>query len=465
MGGPEGSLSFADHLVPRPPVAGIDAWTRLRHFAILTYPVEPAAVQNLIHPRFRPFTVTIGGREQALLSVVPFLDEGFTAAALPFPRFHFGQTNYRIYVVDRATGRQVVWFLGTVLDSWTVAVPRHLWKLPWHPGRIRIDARVRGGRYEHYRMETASDWATARVELCSAPEPGRLSGFPDDETALVLLTHPLEGFYYRRDGTLGSYSIWHERLHPHQGTLRAARFDLLDRLALVPFDRQGSPHSVLLQAECEFTIYLPPRVVSKQVTPPLPPPAPPPAGREPGTVSDLEKILIENLTAALQQVQRGLTLAIGAALSYGALVLTTSEEEQVTVPIPGFEVAVEIGFAKLLLLALYWVAAALAGYAHEQAGRIAGTLERENRPALRAALSYPTIVTEIYPAVRLIAVLLAPAIVAAAFWVEWLRAGRGVEALLFFLTFLLLVPGITLAVATVTGELPLEKPIRLPPRG
>ena len=27
-----------------------------------------------------------------------------------------------------------------------------------------------------------------------------MAGFPDRETALVYLTHPLTGYYYRRDG-------------------------------------------------------------------------------------------------------------------------------------------------------------------------------------------------------------------------------------------------------------------------
>jgi hypothetical protein len=34
-------------------------------------------------------------------------------------------------------------------------------------------------------------------------------GFPDLETAMVVLTHPLTGHYRRRDGALGSDAVWH----------------------------------------------------------------------------------------------------------------------------------------------------------------------------------------------------------------------------------------------------------------
>ncbi|HRV95108.1 MAG TPA: DUF2071 domain-containing protein, partial [Anaerolineae bacterium] len=89
-----------------------------------------------------------------------------------------------------------------------------------------------------------------------------LEGFPDTETALVYLTHPLTGFYYRRDGQLGTYRVWHEPLAVRPATLTSARFGLLERMQLVSAEQQLAPHSVLLQPINEFTIYLPPRVLS-----------------------------------------------------------------------------------------------------------------------------------------------------------------------------------------------------------
>ncbi|MDB4981962.1 MAG: hypothetical protein JWM82_2714, partial [Myxococcales bacterium] len=178
------------------------------------------------------------------------------------PRFRFGQTNYRTYVRDRETGQPAVWFFGTTLDSWLVVVPRYVWKLPWHRGRVRFDCAfdAEHGRYARYRMTTQSAWAPVELELEDSGDPvASLAGFPDLEAGLVALTHPLMGVYTRRDGALGTYRIWHDRLRCTAGRVVDARFGLLDRLGVVPFAEQLAPHSVLLQHRSEFTIYLPPQ--------------------------------------------------------------------------------------------------------------------------------------------------------------------------------------------------------------
>lgn len=239
----------------------MDIVTKLRHFAIISYLVDPGALRRLIPDRFLLDTVAVNGHESALLSVVPFEDVDFTSAVVPFPRFRFGQTNYRVYVIDSHTGEKVVWFLGTVLDSWSVAIPRYLWRLPWTRGVVRFDVQLDGARYEKYSMKTESGWAKAAVELESDPQKSVVPpGFPDEETSLVYFTHPLAGYYHRTDGVLGSYRVWHGRLDVSWGRVHSARFELLDRLGLVSITDQSQPHSVLVQPEPEFTIYMPPSV-------------------------------------------------------------------------------------------------------------------------------------------------------------------------------------------------------------
>lgn len=250
-------------MLQRPAVSGLDALTTLRHFAIITYAVPPERLQPLLHPRFELDCVTLNGQTRALVSVVPFEDQDFRAAAFPSPRWRFGQTNYRIYVRDRLTNTRAVWFLGTTLGSWLVSVPRYLWRLPWHAGRFRMACtQAPSGRYTNFKLATASRWAAASLDLEDTGEPPVFDGFPDAETGLVVLTHPLTGYYLRRDGHLGTYAVWHERLTPTAGRVRTARWELLDRLGLVPFAEQHTPHSVLIQPRTEFTVYLPPRRVA-----------------------------------------------------------------------------------------------------------------------------------------------------------------------------------------------------------
>jgi hypothetical protein len=248
---------------PKPRLGGLDVETRLAHFALVTYAVDPARLRPLVDPRYDlDYVSDAQGRTRALISAVPFEDQDFHFAVLPRPRFRFGQTNYRAYVADRATGERLVWFFGTTLDSSFVAVPRYAWKLPWHPGSIRFDCAYDDAirRYSRYRMKTESDWAPVELELeDTGIPPERLEGFDDLETGLFVLTHPLKGVFHRRDGRLGGYSVWHERLRCTAGRVVNANFGLFTRLGLLDAADQSTPHSVLIQRETEFSILLPPR--------------------------------------------------------------------------------------------------------------------------------------------------------------------------------------------------------------
>ena len=66
----------------------------------------------------------------------------------------------------------------------------------------------------------------------------KLDGFSGLETAWVILTHPLVGVFHRRDGNLGMYHIWHDRLFCTTGRVLSARIGLFDRLGIVP--RRGT---------------------------------------------------------------------------------------------------------------------------------------------------------------------------------------------------------------------------------
>ena len=254
---------FTPEMLARPHVSGLDVVSGLEHFAIVTYAIPPDRLRPHVDSRFDLDVITgPDGLRLALVSVVPFLDRDFHFVRVPRPRFTFGQTNYRAYVIDRLTGRRAVWFFGTTLASWTVVVPRLLWKLPWHTARTRFacDYDDTAGRYTRYRVATRSSWAPMQLELADSGLPlESLTGFASLETGAVVLTHPLTGVFHRRDGALGSYRVWHDRLRLTTGSIVHAKIGLFDRLGLVPFAEQSSPHSVLIQRRTEFTIFLPPQ--------------------------------------------------------------------------------------------------------------------------------------------------------------------------------------------------------------
>ncbi len=257
-------LKLNNFLHPRPTPTGLDVLCKLQHFAIITYAVAPARFHGIFPDRFKLDTVQIHGEEKALISVVPFIDVDFTSAVYPFPKFTMGQTNYRIYIIDTVTNERCVWFLGTTLDSWTLAVPRFLWNLPWYNGKVEFDCDfdVAQQIYLKYKMTTDATWAPASIELSQTKKTKiELAGFPDTETGLVYLTHPLAGFYHRRDGKLGTYRVWHKQLEVSSANIKSASFGLLSRLGLVTEEEQQVAHSVLIEPINEFTIYLPPKVL------------------------------------------------------------------------------------------------------------------------------------------------------------------------------------------------------------
>jgi hypothetical protein len=157
---------FDDYLTERPIPKGIDVVCGLKHFAIITYAVPVDRFEGMFPRRFELDSVEIDGQQMGLISVVPFIDVDFTSAVYPFPKFTMGQTNYRIYIIDKESGERCVWFLGTVLDSWTLAVPRYVWNLPWFSGKVRFDCSFNKsiGLYEAYTMNTQSDWAESSVD-------------------------------------------------------------------------------------------------------------------------------------------------------------------------------------------------------------------------------------------------------------------------------------------------------------
>jgi uncharacterized protein YqjF (DUF2071 family) len=255
-------LRFTPELLTKPIPRGLAVETTLQHFVIVTYWVDPSRVRQLIHSRFEPVCLAVkGGPRRALISVVTFVDRDFRFAAFPYFKRSFGQTNYRAYVQDTETGEQAAWFFGTCLDSVSVAIPRYLWRLPWHRGRMEFDCRYdeAAARYSTFKVRTQSEWAPARLAVeDSGKPPVELAGVSNLEAGLVLLTHPMRGYFFRRDGALGSYRIWHNRTRPTVGTIQEASYPLLQRLGLVDDGDLKNIHSILLERTIEFTIYLPP---------------------------------------------------------------------------------------------------------------------------------------------------------------------------------------------------------------
>ena len=241
-----------------------DVVTRLRHFALVNYALpRDRLAPHIPADRFEIPEFEIGGRRLALMSAVPFLDVDFHFVHFfPFLKFRFGQTNYRVYVIDKRTSEHLVWFFGTTLGSAIVNLPRRLWRIPWHTARYRLDCQYDSAhrRYQRFVYIVNSDWAGAEVDIEDTGLPIEIAeGFSAMDEMKLILTHPVDGAFHRLDGKLGGYSIWHEEMKLTTGRPRHLYFSLYERLELLSKEEMGRPHSIFLCPETEFKVYLPPR--------------------------------------------------------------------------------------------------------------------------------------------------------------------------------------------------------------
>jgi len=236
-----------------------DVVVTVADLAIVTYAVEPYALMRQLPRGFEPDVHTLDdGRRVAFVSAVPFRNvDPRPRVARALRGLRLAQTNYRAYV--RHQGRRCVWLFPTTFARGAVAVPRALFRVPWHGANIELDALWRGEQCGRYRLRTSSPTAAAELDMHGTLEPvGRLDGFVDEDDARTVITHPLDGYYERTDGHVGIMSVWHRPLSMKRAQVLRARFSLLERMGLVHVDQL--PHSALVQRHAGFIMHLPRKV-------------------------------------------------------------------------------------------------------------------------------------------------------------------------------------------------------------
>ncbi len=240
----------------RPPARWCHAATELDQFAMVSYRVGTDALATALPEGVEPEVFTFDdGARASLVSAVPFLDRDFHFRFCPPVKVACGQVDYRAYVTFR--GERGVWFFGTSLDSVFVALPQVAWQMPWHRDRVTIEGEWDDdGRCRSWSFE-ASGWGEGSCRLVATGAPlERLDGFADLDETVEVLTHPMVGWYQRRRGDLGRYSVWHEVLGVRPCTVEEARFAVFERLGLV--EPGATPHSAVVARTVHFDVHTPP---------------------------------------------------------------------------------------------------------------------------------------------------------------------------------------------------------------
>ena len=249
----------------KPAANRIDIRSDLAHFALIQYAVPKVRLEpHIPQERFIIPEFEIAGEKKALLSVVPFLDEDFNFYRLtPFWKMQFAQTNHRVYVIDRQTGEPVVWFLGTTLGSRIVHPAQWLWQIPWHFASYQMDCvyDAAESRYKSYNIQMESDWCGGIIDIDDTGKPIELcTGFSSMDEMMLILTHPVQGYYWCRNGRLGGYSVWHEIMQLTQGKPKNIYLSLYERLGILSKEEMQTPHSIFICPNITFDVHMPPMI-------------------------------------------------------------------------------------------------------------------------------------------------------------------------------------------------------------
>lgn len=216
--------------------------TVLHNFALINYRVPPSYIRKHISPDFDVTTFDGFG----LVSIVPFHETDFTLSFMPKKKFDFWQINYRTYVYNKKTGERGVWFFGNDLASPLVKIPKYGWGLPWHKMDIQEVHDEHGQSFS-----SKSTFSNNEVVYFKSDRPHDLN-----KEDFEKLTNPTKGFYYRRDGKVGTYSIMHPPMKLTICFPQKLQFSFLSRMGL---DYYPLPQSMYSAEPIDFTIFLPPR--------------------------------------------------------------------------------------------------------------------------------------------------------------------------------------------------------------
>ena len=247
----ETPLRFDDVATDPPRLRPLDAAMDLVDFAITTWAVEPRRVRSYVPERFDLDSREIDSEPFAFVSMVTYRYDRLRLHVAPFVRLSFAQTNYRVYVVDRASGQRCVWFLGFTIDARVLAPAAKLIGVPVTRGHTRIEASLAASAEPTYRVVTTAPGHNAELTLAGRVTT-TMAGFPDTETGVVSLSHESVGFYPRPRGGHRRVRVWHPPMCPISLAAVSARIQPLHETGIVPLHRQNEPHSVLIQARLEF---------------------------------------------------------------------------------------------------------------------------------------------------------------------------------------------------------------------
>lgn len=221
----------------------------LANVLYISYLVPSARIGSLV-PRILPLATN--ENDQVYISFVAMKCFHVRLSILPWPRFNYDQLNLRTYVTDPKTGNPAVYFFQSGVSLRIVPILTRIMGIPWEKVSFNLDSTSQP------RYRASGYWlGNLSFEIDSAA----------DEIVPESVVHHITGSmmgFMGSEGKMRSIRINHRALEVKSAVLRNIRFPLPVEKGLVTDDELQKPDSVLLVPNAEFTVYFPPRSVSKR---------------------------------------------------------------------------------------------------------------------------------------------------------------------------------------------------------
>ena len=241
--------------------SGLDRLTTaqvdVQNFALITHAVPAERIRRLLPDRFELETFPDAeGREMGFISASSFCNRQIHWSAARYPAHDFDQSTFRTYVKHR--GRCGAYFFGTYVSTrlsfvGQISVAAHTRLADFD---VDIDLTERG--YVRYASRARVGSEELRFVLEATDAPRAKAPFETGEEHAQFITYRLHGYARPPVGGVTYGPIEHRHMDPWEGRLLEGRFDLWDRLGLLPEDEWAEPFSVLVEPSVRFTLH-PPR--------------------------------------------------------------------------------------------------------------------------------------------------------------------------------------------------------------
>lgn len=230
----------------------------VRDFALITHCVPATRVRTLL-PRnveLQTFRDEQTGESLAFVSVATFFNSRFHWSHAPRrPSLNFYQATYRTYVNFR--GRNAVYFFHIFLET----IPSYLIQRSvaqcTHKAEFEVDASIDLHGYRDYSCVFKNRGGITQFALEARELPEAKAPFRSGEELSQFLYYRLHGVFRSSVGVFADQMVYHRRVYPWSGRLKAGRFDFWTRHGILTPDEAQRPYSVLVEPSVDFTLYPP----------------------------------------------------------------------------------------------------------------------------------------------------------------------------------------------------------------